>query len=102
MLTVLTTSSAPMTIFAIIGLIAVIAVVCFGGWYLLRRHEFNRKEKRQGFISDVLHGRYDDEQIIHFMAAPIGPRMDISLIHAVASSKRLTPKLRAWIFNLSR
>lgn len=31
------------------------------------------------------------------MAAPIGPKVDAGLIFAVASSNRMTPKIKAWI-----
>lgn len=84
-------------IIMIIALIVILVALCGGGLYFMRHHEIKKNEKRDSFVHDVLSGHYNDEQVIKFMGRPIGPKMDISLIHAVASSKMLTPRLRAWI-----
>lgn len=81
----------------IIVLIVILVALCGGGLYFMRHHEAKKNEKRDSFVHDILSGHYDDDQVIKFMGRPIGPKMDIPLIHSVASSKRLTPRLRAWI-----
>lgn len=95
-LTILATDWRTGVILTVI-VMAVLALLCFGGCKLVHHMESSRKAKRNDYIHDVLHGNKTDEQVIRAMSAPIGPKVDIGLIFAVAGSNRMTPKIKSWI-----
>lgn len=78
-------------------IITVIALLCIIMRELSHYHQRYKKAKRSDYINNIIHGGKTDEQVIRAMAAPIGPKVDVGLIFAVASSSRMTPRLKAWI-----
>ena len=95
---VLSLSDWQHAIVLIAAVIIIVAIMAFIGWRFTLYLEHKRNRDRKAFVHDVITGNHSDEQVIRFMASPIGPRMDVRLIHAVAGSSRMTPKIRKWIF----
>lgn len=95
---VLSLSDWQYAIVLIAVVIVITAIMSFIGWRFTLHLEHKRNRDRKAFVHDVITGNHSDEQVIRFMASPLGSRMDVRLIHAVAGSSRMTPKIRKWIF----